>query len=313
MKFDLTGMYNDVMKEIKNENNEEFTTLNNTTLKNEKNVNEQEKDFYYDEEELIYEYEDKWSYQIRERGEDYYYSNHVLNVYKNKNKYIAKVEGNSEKPYNVTIEVKEHDLNMECSCPCTYPCKHEYAVLMAITDKSYEYVELKVPVKEREQEIASIIKDIPAEEIKQFLLSPTGKAKVIIETNTFNEHFRKYLPTQKYDFYYNNLYNNLILEKDTDEQVKSYLNRVKQYISGNDFKEVIKILKAIVEAYKDSNKLNFDEDFIDIIPNIGMFLRVTYRKANDDIKQEILSWVNKLEKEYYYNNYYLEDIMLNIK
>lgn len=264
------------------------------------------------EEDLLDEYEYKWSYEIQERGEDYYFSNNVLKVYKNNNKYFAKVSGNREKPYDVCIEVTPDDLIINCDCPCEYPCKHEYAVLMAICDGDYEEVNLQKPLKKLEVDLIELIKSIPAEELKEYLLSPIGIDKVVFEMTALHNYFRKYLPSQDYEYYYNNLYNSLILNNNSEELIKMYLTTIKQYISSNEFSEVLKIIKSIVNAYKETNKINFDDYFTDILPNIGMYLRVVYRKSNKKIQEEIKIWLKELEKENYYNNYYLEDIFLSL-
>lgn len=264
------------------------------------------------EEDLLDEYEYKWSYEIQKRGEDYYFENHVLKVYKNNNKYYAKVSGNKDEPYDVSIEVMEDDLIMECTCPCTYPCKHEYAALMAICDHEYEKVTLQKPIKELDIDLIELIKNIPAEELKGYLLSPLGKDKFAFEINSLHKYFKKYLPNQEYEYYYNNLYNSLVLNNNYQKLIKEYLNTIKQYISSNEFKEVFKINYAIINAYKDTNRINFDDYFTDILPSIGMYLRVIYRKCDDDLKDEINNWVKDLERENYYNSYYLEDIVLSM-
>ncbi len=286
--------------------------VNSNTVSNDL-AKDEDIEIVIDESELLEEYKDKWSYTIQKRGEDYYYSNNVLKVCKTKNKYIAKVAGSSDIPYEVTFEVTPNDIDFSCSCPCSFPCKHEYAVLMAISEGSYENVELKQSIKEKDSNIMELIKEIPAEELKEYLLSPIGKDKVVFENNTFNKYFRKYLPAQTYEFYYNNLYNSLVLNDNYEYKIKAYLDRVKQYISGNDFKEVIKIIKAIIQSYKDTDNINFDEYFIDILPSIGMYLRVSYRKGDNIVQEEVNSWIEELEKDNYYNNYYLEDIILSLK
>lgn len=286
--------------------------VNSNTVSNDL-AKDEDIEIVIDESELLEEYKDKWSYTIQKRGEDYYYSNNVLKVCKTKSKYIAKVAGSSNIPYEVTFEVTPNDIDFSCSCPCSFPCKHEYAVLMAISEGSYENVELKQPIKEKDSNIMELIKEIPAEELKEYLLSPIGKDKVVFENNTFNKYFRKYLPAQTYEFYYNNLYNSLVLNDNYEYKIKTYLDRVKQYISGNDFKEVIKIIRAIIQAYKDTNNINFDEYFTDILPSIGMYLRVSYRKGDNIVQEEVNSWIEELEKDNYYNNYYLEDIILSLK
>ena len=57
----------------------------------------------YDEEVLADTLAKDFSYQIKNRGEDYYYSGNIQNIYNIKNMYYAKVNGNSNKPYNVVI------------------------------------------------------------------------------------------------------------------------------------------------------------------------------------------------------------------
>ena len=226
---------------------------------------------------------------------------------------MAKVRGTNSIPYDVTLEVHEDHIQYNCTCPCTYPCKHEYAVLLAISNAEYDEIELKNPIKEKEANLKAVIQSIPADELKAYLLSPVGLDKVIFEMDAFSEYFRKYYPTQKYEFYYNNLYNSLALNDDYIKQTESYLTRVKQYIAGSYFGEVLNIIKAIISAYHDTNKLNFDDDITDILPRIGMFLRVAYRKSDATVREEMDKWIADLEKENFYNNYYLEDIMLSIK
>ncbi len=269
---------------------------------------------YYDEEELYETLSKDFSYQIKERGKEYYYNDNVKNVYKTNNKYIAKVSGNAAKPYDIQIVVTDEDTaHYECSCPCTYPCKHEYAVLMAISNFEYSEVELKTPIKEKENNLRTIIKEIPAEEIKNYLLSPKGLNNVDFDMEAFSEYFRKYYIKQNYEFYYNNLYNELVLDGMYISKINSYIDRARQYLLGNDFEESFKIVKSIIEAYNDSKRLNFDDYVFEVINKLGMILRISYRKAESNIKAEIKEWANKLEEKNYYNNYYLEDLILNLK
>lgn len=137
--------------------------------------------------------------------------------------------------------------------------------------------------------------------------------KVAFEMESFSNYFRKYYPLQKYEYYYNNLYNALATGDKYISLAESYLNRVKQYISGNNFNEVLNIIKALINAYKDTNKLNFDDSFTDMLPSIGMFLSVIYRKSDNQIKEKINEWISELKLKNFYDNYYLEDIMLSIK
>ncbi len=268
---------------------------------------------YYEEGSLVDKFKDDFSSQIRKRGIEYYEDGNVLSVYKSKNKYIAKVEGSNYKPYDVSLIIQDNKIDYNCSCPCDYPCKHEYAVLLSISNQEYIEVELKEEIKEKDMNLKSILESIPAEEIKKYLLSPIGFDKVIFEMKSFSKQFRSYYPIQGYDFYYNNLYNALILEDNYKEKTEDYLDRIKGYISGNKFKEVLNIAKSIIQAYNDTNKLNYDDNIIDIFLKLGMFLRITYRKSNEEVKNNINEWINYLKNKNFYDNYYLEDIMLSIK
>lgn len=265
------------------------------------------------EEDFLMEVEDEFEYQIKERGKKYYNSGNVLKVVKNGSHYYAKVKGTSITPYNVNITNDENGIDYECDCPYDFPCKHEYAVLIAISNGEYEQIELKPEIREKKASLQSMIEIIPADEIKNYLLSPKGLDYVCFEMESFEDYFRKYLPKQKYDFYYNNLYNELVLNNDGNFYIKDYLSRVKQYIDNNDFPEGYKIIKSIIEAYNDSNKLNIDDTIVDSLPKIGMFLRVIYRKCDLMTKDNINKWIENLERNNYYNNYYLEDIIVSLE
>lgn len=230
-----------------------------------------------------------------------------------KNKYVAKVIGSAPKPYDVVIKLEKDGIKSSCTCPCTCHCKHEYAVVLAIKNHEYEEIKLMTTYKEKEGDLKTLIEKIPADELKKYLLSPFGKKYVVFEMEAFSTYFRKYLPEQPYEYYYNNLYNELVLSEDAIDLVEEYLERVKQYIAGNNFYEVIKINQAIINAYKDTDKLNNSNQLIDKLPKIGMFLRVAFRKGNEEVKNKIINWTHELKQNNYYNNYYLEDIIISMK
>ena len=46
--------------------------------------NQNDEKLYYDEENLLEEHEKDFDYQIRQRGLDYYHSNNVINIFKDK-------------------------------------------------------------------------------------------------------------------------------------------------------------------------------------------------------------------------------------
>ncbi len=316
MKFDTKELYDELKEEILTSTElDEINAQIGESKPEKKSIPSKNNIESYDEEVLADTLEKDFSYQIKNRGEDYYYSGNIQNIYKTKNKYYAKINGNSNKPYNVTIEIQDEDhARYECTCPCTYPCKHEYAVIMAISNLEYSEIELKTPIKEKEANINLILQEIPAEELKKYLLSANEINKsVIIGTPSFSNYFRKYYPKQKYEFYYNNLYNELILDGAYSYKLTEYIDRANQYLSKDEFAESFKIIKSIVEAYNDADRLNFDSYVFDMINKLGMMLRITYRRGTDEIKVDIKKWIEKLQSKSYYNNYYLEDIALSLK
>lgn len=268
--------------------------------------------YYCEEEDLLEELDDEFSFQIKERGIDYYKSGNVILCLKDNNKYFAKVKGSNNEPYIVNIEITEDDILCDCSCPCDFPCKHEYAVLFAISNQEYTNIKLKPEVKEKKENLQNILKDIPAEDLKEYLLSPKGMNYVCFEMNSFEEYFKKYYPSQSYEYYYNNLYNALVLDNEYEKVIDSYINKIRQYISNLEYEEGFKILKSIIEAYNDSNKLNFDSYIINQFPTLGMLFRIMNRKCNKHLKDYINSYILELKKNNYYNNLYLEDIIMMI-
>ncbi len=255
--------------------------------------------------------DDDFTYVIKERGKEYYNDGNILNCYKSNDAYYAKVEGSSDTPYNVSIEYdKDTGFTYECDCPYAYPCKHEYAVALAIQNKEYDEKTLKPNVPEKKYKIKDIIKEIPAEELKKYIISKKFDRTYIFDTNEFESHFCNYFPKQGYDYYYNKLYNQLTLGIDSEYLTREYLTSVEKYIGAKDYENAFIIIKAIINSYSETELL---DEVVDYLPKIGMFLRVIYRKSNKSLKDSINSWTKSLEKEDYYNNVYLEDIILTIK
>ncbi len=268
----------------------------------------------FDENDLLKEMDDCFEYQIKSRGRKYYEDGNVVLCckIKGKNKYYAKVRGSDEKPYIVSVENTLDDVLLNCTCPCDFPCKHEYAVLIAISNREYFVSDLKPEIKKKKSDLKSVLELIPAEEIKDYLLSSKRIYSVCFEMNIFENYFRKYYPNQEYEYYYNNLYNSLSLDNGYEEMTNSYLNMVKQYVYANEFEESLKIIISIINAYNDTNKLNFDDYIVTKFPLIGMYLRIINRKCDEKVKQDLLSFILELKEKNYYNNLFLEDIVFMI-
>ena len=270
------------------------------------------KETYCDEEEIFEECEDDFGYQIKERGKYYYESGHILNLYKNGNNYYAKVRGTKDEPYTVTVQNDEYEIAYDCNCPYEYPCKHEYAVLKAISNKEYEDKKLKKVIEKQIVNIKEIIKLIPPKELKEYILKTIETNFIDFNQEKFEDYFRNYIPVEEYEYYYNNLYNNLTIDRNVKETVLNYLNIINKYIKLLNFNESFKIIKSIIEAYIDTNKINYDDNITDYLLKIGMYLRVTYRKCDQNLKAIIKEWVKELENNNFYNNFYLEDIIIQI-
>lgn len=105
--------------------------LTNTT---EKYEYKNEFDFdLYDEEDL-----DKlFSYQITQRGKKYYEESRIKFLEKIEDKFYAIVEGNEKYLVIIKYNEEERKIQVYCSCPCEFKCKHMYAVIMAIRNKEY--------------------------------------------------------------------------------------------------------------------------------------------------------------------------------
>lgn len=199
MEIDLNEIYEEAINELP----KELIKTPATT--------EEDEELSYAEEELLDILNDDFEYQIKQRGIDYYNTGNVIKVIKTENdgriKYAAKVEGSATNPYEVVIDVDMDGVEYSCTCPYSHSCNHVYAVLMAMANKKYEVRTLKPSIKEKEVNLKSILTNIPAEELKKYILASDN---VEFDTRDFENHFRKYYPNQKYDYYYNNLYNAMV-------------------------------------------------------------------------------------------------------
>lgn len=260
-------------------------------------------------EAIDYEMEN-FEYQIKSRGKDYYENNHVLSIIRNGNEFIAKVKGSEDYEVKVDYDEEDEEIYYDCNCPYEFPCKHEYAVLLAIKNKEYSEVELKEPIKRKELTVEQLIELIPAEDLKEYMLSIYGRDYVCFETEHLEEHFRKYLPRQTYEYYYNNLYNSLVID---GYQELKYISIAKDLINCGEYQEAFYAIKAIIEASNDVGIFTKWDDLINQFPTIAMYLRIIYRKGDANVKSNINEWIKILEENNYYNSLYLEDAILTIE
>lgn len=70
---------------------------------------------------------------IAERGHQYYIENRVRYLSVNNGKGIAIVEGSE--CYAVEFEYNDGEIShLVCECPCAYPCKHEFTVMLQLRE-----------------------------------------------------------------------------------------------------------------------------------------------------------------------------------
>lgn len=263
-------------------------------------------------EDLIDMEMEEFQYQIQQRGRDYYEKGNVKSLVRTGDTFIAKVEGSETYDVKIHVDTEGDYVHYNCNCPYEWPCKHEYAVMLAILDKKYSTIELKPEVKRKELTPEELIKLIPSEDLKQYILKSLN-IDTWFNINSLEEEFAKYIPIQSYEYYYNQMYNSLIIENHDINILKSYLRNIKCLLNSKKYGEAFSIIKAIIEASNDTNQLDKWDYLTEQFPLLGMQLRIVYRKASNELKSTIDKWISKLESKDYYNNIYLEDIIVTIK
>ncbi|MBF0986889.1 MAG: hypothetical protein HXK72_00915 [Clostridiales bacterium] len=269
------------------------------------------------EDEIINKIIDKninnFQHQIIKRGEDYYKAGNVSQVIKNKNTFIAKLEGTDYYEVKITIDKDSKNLSCNCTCPCEFSCKHEYAVLLAIKNKKYIEKELKEEIVKNNITLNELIQNIPAAELKQYILKKIFNKNfsdyIVLDFNDFEVDFLKYLPSQSYEYYYNNLYNYVMINDEIRFDCK-YI--IKDLINSEKYEEAFFIIKAFIEVANDTKHLKKIEILISKYSEIALFLRIIFRKSNDILKNNIKDWLDKITRNNYYDSVYLEDMILNI-
>ena len=256
---------------------------------------------------------DNFQHQIIKRGEDYYKAGNVGQVIKNKNTFIAKVEGTDYYEVKITIDKDSKTLSCNCTCPCEFLCKHEYAVLLAIKNKKYIEKELKEEIVKNNITLNELIQNIPAAELKQYILKKIFDKNfsdyLVLDFNDFEVDFLKYLPSQPYEYYSNNLYNYVMINDEIRFDCK-YI--IKDLINSEKYEEAFFIIKAFIEVANDTKHFEKIEIGINKYSEIALFLRIIFRKSNDILKNNIKDWLDKITRNNYYDSVYLEDMILNI-
>ncbi len=78
-----------------------------------------------------------FGYPICLRGKKYFEESRIKFLEKIDDRYFAVVEGTEKYLTIVKYNEEEHKMQVYCSCPCEFYCKHMYAVIMAIRNQSF--------------------------------------------------------------------------------------------------------------------------------------------------------------------------------
>ena len=131
----------------------------------------------------------------------------------------------------------------------------------------------------------------------------------VLDFNDFEVDFLKYLPSQPYEYYYNNLYNYVMINDEIRFDCK-YI--IKDLINGKKYEEAFFVIKAFIEVANDTKHFEKIEIAINKYSDIALFLRIIFRKSNDVLKNNIKDCLDKITRNNYYGSLYLEDMILNI-
>ena len=172
-------------------------------------------EFYFD---LFRDDIDKlFDYLIVQRGKRYYSESKVDFLEKFDDRYFAVVDGTEKYVIVIKYDEKLKKMQVYCSCPCEFYCKHMYAVILAIRNKEFNKF-YKIIYSSPDKNLLEKITDF-----KYFLCVGIYKKKFII----VNNHGEiEYLPM----FDELGRYNWEILEDSRDgklcKQVKNILDNV---------------------------------------------------------------------------------------
>lgn len=252
---------------------------------------------------ILKEFEQDFYPAIRERGKKIQEEKKVYNVKKIDDMYTSEVLGSNLEIYNVEIDPYYHDLY--CSCPCEGECKHIYATLLEIEKGNYKNINLLDEVEITKVNIADVINDIPSDEIKNYLLSISD---ILTEDQkeVFENKFINFYPKKSYDYYYTNIYNNILLEN--NNIYTTIIDDIKKYVESKDYEQVFTIISSFINVTLNLDYLYNDKKIIDYLNSLGVYLRITYRYANTEFKEVIELFADEILKVC---NIYIEDFIIN--
>ena len=138
----------------------------------------------------------------------------------------------STKPLIITTIQK---MANACSNPKYASVMEKY---LAIKNKKYIEKELKEEIVKNNISLNELIQNIPATELKDYILkiifNKNFSDYLVLDFNDFEVDFLKYLPSQSYEYYYNNLYNYVMINDEIRFDCK-YI--IKDLINSEKYEE----------------------------------------------------------------------------
>lgn len=90
--------------------------------------------------------------------------------------------------------------------------------------------------------------------------------------------------------------------------------KIKDYINYKNYKQAFVIIKSLINAfYKVEKNISLEQIEDGIIAKLGMYARIIYRKIEKPEQEKIDEWINELTIQDFFNDVYLEDMILTIK
>lgn len=159
-----------------------------------------------------------------------------------------------------------------------------------------------------------LLKSISDNELKNFIIEfVENEESIYYLEDKIKEKFFSHLPKNSKEYYYNKLYNSIVINNELSEiLVNENVREITKYIDCKDYEQAFVIISALIDSINDTNIEIESTNLINIYLKIGIFARISYRKGNESVKIQINEWIDKYKQKEFNNNVYLEDFMMNI-
>lgn len=235
------------------------------------------------------------------KGMNYYENDRLKILWVEDDKYIAHVQG--YELYTVKIWQENEHIKTACTCPYDFGgiCKHTVTTMLVITKgKDAER-------HERESnELRMILDNLPEDRLKEFLFEALLKEQGLRddfriftkgqeETENTVEDYKKEISDlfgslkEKY-YYYRGDYYNREYHSPIDEIVNKFSEAAEKFARQKNYKEAIKIYKAIYESCREALE---NERFEDFYEDISYEAELALKRLAENIGQLSVPFADK--------------------